>query len=468
MVTYFPKYFSDRAILIYSALLLLTPLIFGYPMKFYFWIFGILEVFCFFYFSFVLSKDWQRLNGKAMERKLFSTSAWIRIIYVIVSYIFYTLATGDHFEFGAADVRWYDDMGRLGADIIWGKDIKWSVFFKDIELTDLGYPIFLTIIYALTGKSIILARIVKALLSAWTVVMMYKIARRNFGDNVARMTGVFCMLMPNLVYYCGLHLKETEMLFLLVFFIERADHVFHSRKVHLSDLVLLAILGLSTFFFRGVVCALLFLSFAATLVFSSPRLKKGGKWTLEGLLLIFLGLVIFDNMSTGILGESKYATIQEQQDANMQWRAEREGGNAFAASASSAVYAPLIFTIPFPTLVSIEYQEDQQMIHGGNFVKNITSFFTILALITLLFSGKWRDSVLPIAFTVGYLIVLIFSQYAQSERFHIPSLPFELMFAAYGISILKREHKHWFTIWLAIIFVANIAWSWFKLRGRGM
>lgn len=468
MNTIFPKYFTDRAILLYVVLLLLVPLVFGFPMPWYWWLFGIVEVAGFFYFSNMISKGWSNFSGKNLEHMFFKNSAIIRLLYVVISYILYDLMTGQPFEFHPGDALWYNDMARLGSDIVWGADIKWSVFFEGADLTDLGYPVYLTAVYALTGKSILLTRCVKALISAWTVVIMYRFATRNFGPEVGRLTGIFCMLMPNLIYYCGMHLKETEMLFLVVFFIDKADTIFRSRKAKADDIVLMLLAGVATYFFRGVLSALLFLSLAATIVLGSARIKKGGKWAIEGLLLILLGGLVLWNMTSETLGRGEYANIQEQQDANMQWRAEREGGNAFAANMGSVVFAPLIFTIPFPTLVNIEYQQDQQMLNGGNFVKNITSFFTLFALLILLLSGKWRDNLLPIAFTVGYLFVLVFSNYAQSERFHIPSLPFELMFAAYGVSQFRRQKKNWFAIWLIFIFVANMGWAWFKLRGRGL
>ena len=468
MITYFPKYFSNRAIALYFILLLLVPLVFGYPMPWYGWVFGIISVCGFFYFSNVLTKDWQRYSGKRLEGKLFRTSVWIRIIYVIISYFFYKEMTGVPFEFGAGDSHWYDDMGRLGSKIIWGADIKWSVFFQNVEATDLGYPMYLTVIYALTGNSILLSRIIKAIISAFTVVLMYRLANRNFGESIARITGIFCMLMPNLIYYCGLSLKEVEMLFLTVLFIERADYVIRRGKIRFSDLGMLAAITLASYFFRGVLSIVLLLSFVATMVFSSRKIKKSGKWTIEGVLIIFLAVTIFYNKSSEILGIGEYAHIQEAQNANMEWRADRAGGNAYAVNVGSVIFAPLIFTIPFPTLVNIEFQQDQQVINGGNFVKNITSALTILAMILLFMSGKWRDHVLPIAFCLGYLLVLVFSNYAQSERFHIPVLPFELMFAAVGLSLFKQKYKGWVSIWLGFIFIANMAWAWFKLRGRGM
>ena len=148
-----------------------------------------------------------------------------------------------------------------------------------------------------------------------------------------------------------------------------------------------------------------------------------------------------------------------------------KGGNVqkFAKYAGAAVFAPMIFTIPFPTMTEVPGQENLKMIHGGNFVKNITSFFTILALFILLFSGDWRKHVLPIAILCGYLVVLTFSSFAQSERFHLPSVPFAMMFAAYGISYMRNpKYKRWFRMWCVLMFIAAIAWNWFKLAGRGM
>jgi hypothetical protein len=156
------------------------------------------------------------------------------------------------------------------------------------------------------------------------------------------------------------------------------------------------------------------------------------------------------------------------QRAGMEWRAEREGGNAFARYASKTVFAPLIFTIPFPTMVNTPGQENQQMLHGGNYVKNIMSGFVIFALVMLLLNGDWRKHTMPLALMLGYLTVIAFSNFAHSERFHQPALPFELMFAAVGISMLKKKHVKWIDYWMYGIVVANIAWAWFKLAGRGM
>ena len=119
-------------------------------------------------------------------------------------------------------------------------------------------------------------------------------------------------------------------------------------------------------------------------------------------------------------------------------------------------------------MVAVYGQENQMMLNGACFIKNIMSGFTIFALVSMLFSGEWRKHVLPIALNSGYLVVLTFSTFAHSERFHFPVLALELMFAAYGVTLMKNKHKRWFTIWLIAMCVANIGWAWIKLAGRGL
>lgn len=153
----------------------------------------------------------------------------------------------------------------------------------------------------------------------------------------------------------------------------------------------------------------------------------------------------------------------------MEWRSEREGGNKFAKYAGAAVFAPLIFTIPFPTMIDPGgIQQDQQMVNGNNFIKNITSFFTILGIFLLVFRKQWREHILLLSFVVGYIGILVFSEFAQSERFHLPTIPFVLIFAAYGMSQMTNKYKRYYTYWLIFIFVAVVGWNWFKLAGRGI
>lgn len=472
MLSYFPKIFANKAIGFYFLLLLVVSvLFFQYALPLWLMMFGIVEVLMFFLGTNYCTKAWANISSKTFANRLFAVSFVIRVCYVIFSYFFYLEMTGIPFEFSAADVRFYDEMGRFGHSMISNGELDFLDRFQDyagLLYSDAGYPIYLSFVYWLSGDSLIFTRILHALWLSLTAVLIYKLAARNFGESVGRMAGIFCMLMPNFIYYCGLHLKEPVMVFLTVLFVERADYLVRGDSVKLWPLILVLLSGIATFFFRTVLGAVLFASLGFALVFSSSKIVGWGKKILVSILVIFVlgigvGGQIADEISMMLETDSS-----STQEANMQWRSEREGGNAFAKYAGAAVFAPMIFTLPFPTVVNTEGQENQQMINGGNYVKNIMSFFTIFALFSLLFSGEWRKHILPLALMCSYILVLALSNFAHSERFHLPALPFVMMFAAYGVSLMQNKHKQWFSIWCIFIFVIGIAWSWFKLAGRGL
>ncbi len=161
----------------------------------------------------------------------------------------------------------------------------------------------------------------------------------------------------------------------------------------------------------------------------------------------------------------------DNQNVNMEWRGKRAAGNSFAKYAGAAVFAPLIFTIPFPTFNQAnEYQLLQIQLSGGSYIKNIFSFFVIIVMLMMLISGEWRRHVFILAYTLGYLMVLVMSNFAHSGRFHMPIWPMLMLFAAYGVQVAKTNARvrNWFPLVLVLEVFACLVWNWFKLKGRGM
>ena len=91
-------------------------------------------------------------------------------------------------------------------------------------------------------------------------------------------------------------------------------------------------------------------------------------------------------------------------------------------------------------------------------------------MLLMLISGEWRRHVFILAYTLGYLMVLVMSTFAQSGRFHMPIMPMLMLFAAYGVQMAKGNAKmrRGYTIVLVLEVVVCLAWNWFKLKGRGM
>lgn len=431
------------------------------------WIaFGFVEVLTFFYFTNKLTLSWSKLSEKKFVVKLFWLAFLIRIGYVLFSYYFYESRNGIPFELGAADSLMYDDVSHSGAS--WIRNGNYDVFnrFTWLDISDRGYPTYLSYIYSISDNSVLLARIFKAFWSAFMCVLIYKLTSRTFNESTGRIAAVLATFMPNLIYYTGIHLKETEMTFLVVAFLERADYVIRNKNYNFINIALPVILAGLLFLFRTVVGGTALFSFFTVLIFTSNKVMGMGKRT----LLIIWGIVALSFFVGGKISveiEQLWENRNENQKNSMEYRSGIEGGNKFAKYASSTVFAPMIFVIPFPTMIHVPIQENQMMIHGGNFVKNIMAFFVIFALIVIVKSGKWRDYTLIGSFMLTYLIIIALSKFAASERFHVPAMPLLMIFAAYGISQVTNKVKKYFNWWMIFIFVVIVGWSWFKLAGRG-
>lgn len=466
MITFLPKLVSRKAITFYFVTLALVSVLFVNQILPLVWVlFGTVEVCSFFYFGNVLTKQWRTFHPNVFVRKLFWTALSIRLVYAIFAYFFYDIMTGQPFMFHAADELWYYDMSKM-----WSEQ-GLTAFQKAIATTafsDSGEIYWDAFLCKIMGPNILGVRFFHCLVGATTCVLIYQLAKRHFGEGVGRMSAIFCMLMPNLVYYCGIHLKEADMVFLTVLFVDSIDRMIVSGKFNTKYFIWALLSFLAIFTFRTVLGAIELIATFVALVFNKGPLNN---WWKRVVIIVVVAIA----MSVTVIGNRIIGEFEEvwegrvmNQRAGMEWRAEREGGNAFARYASKTVFAPLIFTIPFPTMVNTPGQENQQMLHGGNYVKNIMSGFVIFALVMLLLNGDWRKHTMPLALMLGYLTVIAFSNFAHSERFHQPALPFELMFAAVGISMLKKKHVKWIDYWMYGIVVANIAWAWFKLAGRGM
>lgn len=463
---FFPRYCSSKAMICYViTLALVSAVFFNHAMPFQFMLFGFVAVVVFFKYSNKLTVGWQKYNPSRFAKKLFITALVIRLVYVVFIYFYYIEMTGEAHMYHPGDSIWYQAIASL-----W-RDEGYEVFESDmsiIRLDDAGYIWWLAIEYLVFGTTGLLPpRLIKCLIDAFSCVLIYSLAGRNFGERTARIAAILYMLMPNTWYYCGVTLKETEMAFLTILFVERADMAMRAPKINLKDLFAPLLSIVVMFTFRTALAAVMAAALAAAMILSSRKqMQTWKKVFLSGIFAVWMlatvGLELVQE------AQSMWEGKMDNQETGYQWRSERDNGNSFAKYASASIFAPMIFTLPFSSMVAIQNQENQMMLNGGNFIKNVLSGFVIFAIFIMLFRREWRQHVLPLAVMSGYLFVLVFSNFAHSERFHFPVLGMELLFAAYGVSQMTNKHKKWYDIWLVVVCIINFAWAMIKLRGRGL
>ena len=467
LLNYLPKYFYQKAFTSCVMVLVAVSLIFFHRILPLRWILSdLLAIILFFYLSFRFTKHWRYLSVSAYTSKLLRTSLVIRIIWVLFSYVFFQIETGKPFEYQTADAYGYYQEAAWLSGLL--TDHKWDVYLAYIgkNYGDMGYPTYLGLIYYLIGDSILIPRIIKAILGAYTCLFIYKLTRNNFGESTGRIAGIMAMLVPNLIYYCGLHVKETEMVFLTVGFVYYADTLIRSGRLTLRHLLLLSLFWASLFFFRTVLAGCLVGSFALATVLTSSRVTTLLNRTVLYILVAIGVLLIANSPVMDNINENLKSSDKNLQSQMRNFSTRADGSNRLASYGSKSIFLPLMLIAPFPTLVYISDQPAAMMMGGAFFTRNVYAFFVLVALIMLYKRRQLREHVLVISVIFSYIFVLASSGFALSERFHLPLIPFLMVMAAHGISQMNQKNTRYFIPYLVVISAIIIGWNWFKLAGR--
>ena len=207
------------------------------------------------------------------------------------------------------------------------------------------------------------------------------------------------------------------------------------------------------------------MAFVTALIFSSKRVVTKARklqiaiWAILAVVVVGGGTIM-----------TEVENLIQNRDSNQKMRRLEQTvrGNQWAQYATGAVMTPMMFVLPFSTMVDTG-QYSQLVIHGGNFVRNFMGVFVLIGVFAAVFTKKkWRDLSLIGSFTMFYLLVISLSGFANSERFLLPGLPGLLIMAAYGISELTAKTFRFVKIWYVIVVLMQIGWAYFKLGSRGI
>ena len=316
------------------------------------------------------------------------------------------------------------------------------------------------------GENVLFPRLINSVFSAATVPLIYLLAKRNIGEEGGRLAAIFACFMPNLIFYCGLHMKEAFMIFLIVAYLERADYLIRSKHYNILNIALPVFLALVLFTFRTVLGAVAVFSLVTALVFTNTSVIGRKK----RIMLISWGVLAALTLTGGTI-INEIDGLMEDRNVNQSNKRlmQTEKGNQWAKYATGTVMAPMMFVLPFPTMVDVDEQYNQQMLSGGNYVRNFLGGFVLIALFSAIFITKnWRNLSLIGSFVIAYLGIVSSSGFANSERFLLPGLPVLLIMAAYGVTLLNAKNYRFIKIWYWVVPVMAFAWAFFKLGSRGL
>lgn len=452
---------------VYLLALLTVSLLFReYALQLKWMLWGIGEVLFFFVMTAVFYPRWKDNSTKSFLLKVFFVALVIRVAYAVGVGYYYYYETGMSYEYDAADSRWYHGSALLCAQWLKQGDLMSVVRYMrctTMGFSDQGYPLWLTLVYFVFGHSLLVPRIFKGVMSAYLCVLVYKLGKRTFGESTGRLAAVLCVFMPLLVQICGIHSKETELMFLSVFALERIDWLIRSKRYTFWNILVPVLLTGLTFGFRTIVGMCLIFACLVFILLSDGLVTKRGK--MVGVAAVILVFLVFLFTSIG----SEMKTIYKVRFAEMNYRSElyESMGLKYSELAKSWYMAPGAFVLPLSPMVE-ESPDNNKMIHGSTYVKNFMAFFAMLSIVMAIRQKKWRNFILVGAYELSYLALIMFSFAANSERYHEVAIPMLLLMSAYAITHLRHKDLKLMYVYCGLLFVALLAWNWLKLSARGL
>lgn len=469
--------FSLWAILFSSSVVFLIALLFEKHVVSLQWTLpGLAVVIVFFTFFSSSMNRWMYYDDRTFMQHLIVGSLIVRTLAVGVVYIVLYKVYGMPFDDGGDAIAYHESgtiisEGFLRGDLNIENAIKRTSYYYYWDYTDYGFPSFVGIVYTIFGANTIALRLMNVLLGTCTVVLTYRIAEYIFDRISARITGLLMMLFPYLIFWTGMHMKETIFLFLIVLVVYLYIRLTTESRTPVMLIIPLIGTLLYLYFFRSF-----FLVLMLATLFLLPNLRKRSLFTITTFTVVFIGVIFIgfylDRFGLGIQDSLQrlvnrvpfiYGTELDVKQGRV--------GSRFV-SIQDLVSFPLfvlaVFPAPFPSIVAGTQQELSMIQIGCAFVKNIMVYFFFVGLYHQLRKNAKRI-VAFIFFLIANASVLVVSVQVTSHRYQLPLLPFLLIFMGVGIKYTLETKKIWpWVAWLGAMGIATLAWNYFRLQLRGL
>lgn len=446
------KHFQWVGVAIYLLALLIVSICFtSYALKPLWIAWGISTVLFFFGLTYWFHRRWQNDDSKKFIWKVFLWAFGIRAVYVGIIIFYYYFETGVSFEYGAADSWAYHRTACYLADLAReGRihDIFRILNGKTLGFSDQGYTLYLTALYTCFGKNILGPRLLKALMSAYMCVVIYKLTLRNLGDKTARIAAVMAVFLPQFIHYNGTYMKETEMIFIATLALERFDYLVHSKRYTFWNIVFPILLTALTFGFRTIIGMALIASYLMCVICCEKTLISNKARIVFGSSVLLLAVIL--------------ALTPIGWEMIMMFKI-----NFSTGTANARYMAPGFLTLPLTNLVEVA-NPNQKMMNGTFFVKNYLAFFALLSILAAFREKQWRQLSHIGTYTLIYALMIAFSFAFKSERYHLPVMPGLLIMAAFAMTHFRKKNFKWFYAYGVLLLIAIVLWNYLKLAKGGL
>jgi hypothetical protein len=412
-----------------------------------------------------------KASPRTYERNVFIFSLVLRVVATIGIYFAFESWIGSSFEPFAADSLEYHERAVTMANQITSGGFSLQASVNQAGLSDTGYVFLVALVYALFGPSVIIVRLIHAVLGALSVVLIYRTMSRLADDKTARTTTNLFAVYPYLIYYTALHLKETVMLLLVIAAFLQCARITAREGSLVRDGTLLLTLIATLFAFRTVLALILIFAIVFHFLLQKTEGKRRRRLVMVALVAASVSAV-FAATQRNIRQEILSVWLRRGD----QWEREladkenkmggRSAGGVFVSRAGSVASATLG---PLPNVTAFAGQENGSIQLGFAWLRQALFIFAALGawFVARTNFRKWSFLLL---YTFAYTIVLAEAGLSTSHRFQLPAAIGWLMLVAIGLHTPYRKGRVYFawTLSLCAMAAAVIYWNYFKLLVRGI
>jgi hypothetical protein len=334
---------------------------------------------------------------------------------------------------------------------------------------DWGFPVYIGFLYTYVYKSIATVLILNIVIGSYTVVLLAKIANLLYSRKHAVMTGCIAMLMPALMWYGGMYLKETVMIFLIVLVIYHAIKLVQTRKINIISIAVIVMIVPSLYYFRAAVSVLLFLSLVIYFVMNFTFKSRSREVAFVGIAFLAVGITYISfNMGQFETINRYYNEIGQASEKRLGAKTGMVGNVNIATGIATPLVAANAFFAPYPSFTNYDERQIGVISHAHiEVVRILMYYFGVLGLVILARRDLVKSSLI-LSFGAGYILILALTGMAMFSRFHLPAVPFIIIFSAVGFLDSSRKWYTRYGTYLLGAWCVVIMWHVFKAAIRGM
>ncbi|MGC8756735.1 MAG: glycosyltransferase family 39 protein [bacterium] len=288
-------------------------------------------------------------------------------------------------------------------------------------------------------------------LGAMTVLNAYFITKRLFNEQSARYTGMVVTILPSIILWSSMPLKDVYSQFFITSIIHLTLRV--KERLRVSNVVLVLVLIALLGFVRGYLTIIVFMAVASVFI---PMRKET---FLRNTVVVFIFAIAFATLFSsyaeknvpkyGKGAESVFETLQQTRQGFYTGGSKMLGHINVANPINALMYLPLLLTVfflaPFPWDITGSVLHNLATAEG--LIWYFFFYYAIKGIIRSLKEGRF--DVMPVLVMIGVLSVayaLAITNMGAAYRFRGQVTVLLLVFTGYGLYLRKQEHKRKYAV----------------------